>query len=404
MRRRWGLLGGSLVVGLMALSASSSGQAPPPGPGGPLPGLTPAELSRWQVGQRAFLKVVDVPTGLGPVFNDNACAKCHGGPAGPPGAPPAGVGGGSPRMATRFGRVANGQFDPLINLGGPLIQEKGIGKVGKVNFVGEKVPPQANVVAKRRTTPLFGLGLVDAVPDAVFVQIAQHQHQVTPATAGRPAPAVDAATGAGRVGKFGWKAQEPTLFDFAADALVNELGITTPVFPQENCPQGNCQLLAANPARTNPNEMDNVSVQQLTDFMALLAPPPPGPANADTRAGQQIFAAIGCADCHLPSLQTGPSPVAALNHVTFAPYSDFLLHDMGTLGDGIVQNAAGPREMRTAPLWGLRFAPNFLHDGRARTPADAIAGHDGQGAGSRARFNTLTPAQKNQLMAFLNSL
>ena len=91
-----------------------------------------------------------------------------------------------------------------------------------------------------------------------------------------------------------------------------------------------------------------------------------------------LFAAIGCADCHVPALQTGPNPVAALDSVVFFPYSDFLVHDMGDLGDGIVQSGASGREMRTAPLWGARVRTSFLHDGRAKTIRDAILAHDGQ--------------------------
>ncbi|MFO0951461.1 MAG: di-heme oxidoredictase family protein [Isosphaeraceae bacterium] len=414
MRRREAL-GGLLVFGLAATLVTSSGRGQPPRPGpapGPVPspgprpgpaatlgqplaGLSTAELARFNAGLRVFQQQADPPAGLGPVFNDNACVRCHGGGA---------VGGGSPRMAVRFGRITNGQFDPMVEFGGPLLQDKGIGRFKNVNFVGETVPAQATIVARRRTTPVFGLGLVDAVPDSVFVQLAQHQHQVTPLTAGRPSPTIDPATGAAAVGKFGWKAQQPNLFAFAADALVNEMGITTPVFPQENCPQGNCALLAANPARTQPNAPTTTSVRQLADFMALLAPPPPGPASADANAGRAVFATIGCADCHQPTLQTGPNAVAALNGVTFAPYSDFLLHDMGPLGDGVVQNQAGPHEMRTAPLWGLRFAPSYLHDGRAQTPSAAILAHDGQGKPARDRFNALTPTQRNQLLTFLNSL
>lgn len=215
---------------------------------------------------------------------------------------------------------------------------------------------------------------------------------------------VDPGTGATRVGKFGWKAQEATLFDFTGDALVNEMGVTTPLFPDENCPQGNCALLAANPARTHPNVLNNGPIQSLTNFMTRLAPPPRVALTATAQAGQTLFAQIGCADCHVPTLQAGPSPIAAINGAMFSPFSDYLLHDMGTLGDGIVQNHAGPTEMRTSPLWGLRFQDTLLHDGRAHTVSDAILAHAGQGKPSRDRFASLTAAQKAQLLAFLSSL
>jgi CxxC motif-containing protein (DUF1111 family) len=145
-------------------------------------------------------------------------------------------------------------------------------------------------------------------------------------------------------------------------------------------------------------------VQAFTDFMTLLAPPPRGPITAGAIYGEYVFSAIGCASCHVPTLRTGPSSVAALDRVAFHPYSDFLLHDMGTLGDGITQNQATGRMMRTAPLWGVRAQTTLLHDGRAANAEQAIGAHDGQGKKSRDRFLRLSSWEKNQLLAFLHSL
>jgi CxxC motif-containing protein (DUF1111 family) len=191
-----------------------------------------------------------------------------------------------------------------------------------------------------------------------------------------------------------------------ADAYLNELGITTPIFPTENAPQGNSALLAANPAKTHPNDLDVDSIQQITNFLTLTAPPvpPPGPLNPNQRAGQTLFGLIGCAQCHQPALQAGPSSTRAINGAVFAPYSDFLLHDMGPLGDGIVQAPAGPAQMRTAPLWGLQFEKSFLHDGRASTVDQAIRAHAGQGAIAAHNYGTLNATQKAQLVEFLNSI
>jgi CxxC motif-containing protein (DUF1111 family) len=308
------------------------------------------------------------------------------------------------RKVTHIGRVVNGQFDPLVAFGGPTIQDRGIGPFNGVNFVGEVVPPQASIVSQHRTIPTFGLGLVDAVPDAVFVQLAQHEAQTNPLTAGKPNIVPDPVSGSPRVGKFGWKAQEPSVLEFNADASVNELGVTSPIFPHENCPQGNCALLAANPARSNPNDPNGQFVQAVTNFVVFLAPPPRGPVGPNEQAGAALFNQIGCAQCHTPTLQTGPNAVHALSSVTFSPYSDFLLHDMGSLGDGIVQNQAGPTQTRTAPLWGVRFEPTYLHDGRATTLDQAILAHDGQGKAAKALYAGLPAAQKAQLIDFLNSL
>jgi CxxC motif-containing protein (DUF1111 family) len=300
--------------------------------------------------------------------------------------------------------MTDGQFDAMADFGGSLIQKQGIGPYNGVTFVGEVVPPQATIVAGRRTTPLFGLGLVNAVPDQTLQQLANLEQQYTPDTAGRVSLVIDPATGQQIVGRFGWKCQQGSLFSFAGDAYLNEMGITTPLFPSENCPQGNCDLLAANPATSNPNEPDNNDIAAFTDFMTYLAPPPPVALTDAARRGAFTFVAIGCINCHTPALQTGPNTIAALNNVTFFPFSDFLLHDMGSLGDGIAQASAGQREMRTAPLWGVRVLTSFLHDGRATNLSDAILAHDGQGAAARRRFANLRTSDQQNLIAFLNSL
>ena len=138
--------------------------------------------------------------------------------------------------------------------------------------------------------------------------------------------------------------------------------------------------------------------------MTFLAPPPRGKISPDAASGERLFNSIGCDSCHLASLRTGSSATAALNNATYHPYSDFLLHDMGSLGDGITQNRATGRLMRTAPLWGLRQLTTYLHDGRATTLEQAIAAHDGQGRRARDRFARLAYYDRARLIAFLKSL
>jgi CxxC motif-containing protein (DUF1111 family) len=390
-----GGLGLSVSLGVAVLAVLSMGQVAPPGLGDPLPGVTPAEHARFLAGKAAFQEVEDVAGGLGPVFNENACAVCHKVGA---------VGGGGTRLETRFGRLVAGQFDPMTYAGGSLIQDQGIGLFNGVNFQGEVVPAAATIVAQRRTTPLFGLGLVDSVPDAVFHQLALLQQVCSPATAGRVNPVTNVATGQVGVGKFGWKCQHPALLPFAGDAYLNEMGVTTPMFPLENCPQGQCNLLLTPGLPAVPNDADNSTVVAFADFMTFLGPPPRGPVSDQARQGAGLFSRVGCADCHVPSLQTGPNASAALSHVMFFPYSDFLLHDMGSLGDGTTQSGAGPHEMRTAPLWGVRLATTLLHDGRATSLTAAILAHDGQARPARNKFSALSKTQQAQLLAFLNTL
>lgn len=371
--------------------------------GDPLSGLTPQQLQRFHDGKEAFEETEGVGDGIGPVFNDVSCAACHNGQA---------SGGGNAVLSTRIGAIVNGRFDALVNVGGPTIQRQGIIGLNGFQFVGEIIPPQATIVARRRAPQLFGLGLVDAVDDDTYWDLALIQHLFFHETAGRPNLVRDLRTGNRVVGKFGWKAQIGSVFDFSADAYKDEMGITTPGFirtddgrkiDEENAPQGNVALLAFNPVAT-PNEPDTEDIDLFTDFITFLAPPPRSEITAAARVGEVVFRQIGCASCHVPTLRTGRNVIRALDRVTFHPYSDFLLHDMGTLGDGIEDGTGQGHHMRTAPLWGLRTQPAFLHDGRAATIEQAILHHAGQGAHARQRFVDLPVGRKQALLAFLNSL
>ena len=364
-----------------------------PGFGEALPGLSDSERRAFEEGRQEFLKAETPETGLGPTFNGRSCVQCHSGPE---------VGGGSGIAVIRFGRMVNGRFDPMEDQGGSLLQQFSINPA-----VRESIPTQATIIAQRMTTPLFGAGLIEAIPDATLLRNASSPKP--DGVTGRAHLITDVATGEGRVGRFGWKAQQATLVAFSADAYLNEMGITNRFFPHENAPNGNQALLArfdrvadvedsADPV-TGRSDLDLAA-----DFMRLLAPPPRAPATASSRAGEALFAQIGCTACHTPVMQTGSSPVAALDRKPVALYSDLLLHDMGTLGDGIGQGQAQPAEMRTTPLWGLRVRRQFLHDGRAGTVDAAVVAHAGEAAVARDRYRRLTPAARRQLLDFLNTL
>ena len=359
----------------------------------PLPGLTRAELAAFQAGLEEFLNEETPESGLGPVFNNVSCVSCHSAPA---------PGGASDIFVTRFGRMANGQFDPLASLGGSLLQQFAIDPAAR-----EVVPPTANVVAHRESTPLYGMGLLEAIPDAV---LRQNEARPKPdGVRGRAAVVEDVASGQKRIGRLGWKAQQATLLAFAGDAYLNEMGITSRLFPHENAPNGNADLLARFDHVADPeDQVDPVTgkgdIDLAADFMRLIAPPPSLPLTPSARQGEVLFQQVGCAVCHTPVLTTGPSPVRALSQKPVWLFSDLLLHDMGSLGDGIAQGAAGVTEMRTAPLWGLRASAPYLHDGRAANVDQAIAAHDGEGRVARDRFLRLTPSQRRQLADYLNSL
>jgi CxxC motif-containing protein (DUF1111 family) len=361
--------------------------------GDPLPGLSQADVARFTAGQGEFEDDETPADGLGPVFNDTSCARCHADPA---------VGGSNATLETRFGTTANGHFDPMTQFGGSLIQARGIGPAGNCDFVGETVPPSATIVSQRRTTPLFGLGLVDAVPESTFGYVAGIERALFPDEAGRIAAVHDIANDRTAVGRFGWKNQVPTLHQFAGDAYLNEMGITNPEFPDENCPGGDCSLLACNPLPTLND--DGSGVIAFADFMTLLAPPPRKNLSALAFAGKVLFASIGCTHCHWATFRTGHSVVDSLSDATFHPYSDFLLHDMGSLGDGIELGDAKGGEFRTAPLWGISGVTRFLHDGRASTLQEAVLAHDGQARRVRDRFASLPARDQSALLAFVGSL
>ena len=361
--------------------------------GDPLPGLTAAQMAAFIDGRDDFENAETPAGGLGPIFNRDSCVACHNGPA---------VGGSSPIFVTRFGSFINGVFDPLADLGGSLLQERAI-----VPQAREIVPPLANVVAHRESTPLFGLGLMEAIPDATI--LAGVKAAPVDGVKGKAAMITDVVSGNQRVGRFGWKAQQATVLAFAADAYRNEMGITNRFFPTENAPNGNLTLLAqfdkvADPEDTVDPATGKTDVDKVADFMQLLGPPPALPLSPSAAQGRNVFNQVSCNLCHTPSMMTGANAVPALNFKVVNLFSDLLLHDMGSLGDGIEQGPAGTREMKTAPLWGLRASPPYLHDGRAPTVDAAIRGHDGEAKGSRDRYNALSPTARQQLIDFLLTL
>jgi len=368
--------------------------------GDPLPGLSQTLLDRFDFGADVFGEVETVSDGLGPVFNGKSCGECHASPD---------LGGTSRLVETRFGRIVGGVFDGLVGEGGSLIQTTGIGAdvapapTCPVSFVaGETVPADATIRAGRRTTPLFGLGLIDAVPDATLEALATSQIGNADGVHGQPNHVLELATGLTRVGRFGWKSQVPTVEQFSSDAYLNEMGITSRLFPHESCPQGHCDQAGCDGV-PDPED-DGTDTGGFTDFMRLLAPPPQRQLTGQAQAGANLFTRIGCATCHVPDLTTGVSDIPQLDHVTFHPYSDFLVHDMGALGDGITQGDASGTKMRTAALWGVSAQPFFLHDGRATTLSDAIFAHAGEATAAKNRFVNLSSQNQSKVLDFLRAL
>jgi CxxC motif-containing protein (DUF1111 family) len=362
--------------------------------GQPLPGISAAQQAAFLAGQAQYETVETAETGLGPLYNGTSCSQCHSKPA---------MGGASGFSVTRFGQSSNGVFNPLTSEGGTLFEAH-----ATIPQLQDVLPADANVTAKRITTPTFGDGLIDAIPDSEIALNA-----VTPqpdGVHGEVSIVLDVVSGDYRVGRFGWKAQQATLLAFSGDAFDHEMGITNRLYPVPVAPDGNYDLLAQYESLTAPpkDEVDpttgKAGVDRLTDFMRYLAPPLLAAPTPQSRIGNVAFATAGCAVCHIPAMMTGPSSDPAFNVKMVALYSDLLLHDMGTLGDGIAQGTASPSQMRTSPLWGLRTRTIFLHDGRATTVDAAIRAHDGEGAVAAGRYRAMPSAEQQALLAFLQTL
>lgn len=355
----------------------------------PFQGLTNAQATRFAGGRAEFLQVENPATGLGPVFNAAACAECHNQPT---------AGGSSARFVTRIGTMAADgyTFDPLTAHGGSLLQTRGI-STATCSVDGEVVPPEATIIARRNTPPLYGLGLLEAIPELrirLFADVIDHNH--------------DGISGGyntsnGLIGRFGWKAQVALLQDFAGQAYLDEMGITSPYFPAENNPQGGPLVCDDEP---DP-ETDGTAVAEFTDFLMLLAPPPtPTTRPRAVLRGRQVFRKLQCHKCHTDKYRTARNfPVQLLRNRRVLAYTDLLVHDMGPgLADGIVQGYARGPDFRTAPLWGVKYSAPYLHDGRAATLLDAVAAHGGEAQGSVDRFVALSAQDRAALVAFLNSL
>lgn len=382
---------------LAGVIATTQGPPPPPPVGGPLQGLTQAELQRFNAGRGEFLQNELVNTGLGPVFNGTSCVQCHN--AGAPGGASANLG---VSVVTRIGAVQGGVYTDLANVGGALLQRRSLREIiPNYPVPGEVIPPEASFVGRRLTTPVFGIGLMEAIPAAQILSRQDPNDLNRDGISGRANMVFNPATRVTEVGRFGWKCQLSSVHVFSADAYLNEMGITNPLFPNEVLPQGRPLPPGADTVR-DPEDVNGAAVARLTDFMRFMAAPP---ATNSTGPGRTLFTTVGCASCHTPTMTTGANPVVALANKPVNLYSDLLVHDMGpALADNLRQGQATGSEFRTAPLWGLRFRRFFLHDGRAQTTDAAVRLHGGEAAATVARYNALSPTDRSALLAFLQSL
>jgi CxxC motif-containing protein (DUF1111 family) len=364
-----------------------------------------------------FARKQAIADGVGPVYNAVSCADCHANPV---------IGGNSQVFELRAGHLSGATF--VDHPGGSLVHSRAIDAA-----IQERVLDGNEVRALRASPSVLGLGFVEAIADDTLRGIAAAQPSQSLGLIHGQAIAVPIAEhpGHSRVGRFGVKQQQASLLSFAGDEYLNQIGITTPLFPIENTSNG--KSIAAfddvpGPNKPNdPDDGDNDDLEAFALFMRSTKAPPRDAALAATpaaQAGSRTFTQIGCAICHVASMTTAPPGTvlnanvfaqtqeaetnvvsAALGNKTIHPYSDFLLHDIAT-GDGIVQGG-GPstrNKFRTIPLWGLRTRSRYMHDGLSFTLNEAILRHGGEATLVSLNYRFLSTTERNSLLTFLRSL
>jgi CxxC motif-containing protein (DUF1111 family) len=366
----------------------------------PVPGLSDAEMAAFARGDAEFSRRFAPSTGLGPIFNNASCISCHSGD-------------GRGRLDNALQRIGSVEDDFLAADGGPQIQDKAI--VGaEFELVPLGVP-----VSRRLPPPVFGAGLIEAIPEAAIIALADPDDANGDGISGRPnwvsipdfVPAGEPAGGTGlRLGRFGRKAQVSSLLQQVVDAYHQDIGITTDFRPTENHNPRSSVPIGAADLVADP-ELSAGTVQAVVQYVRTLAPSHAGAMTARREEGRALFDALRCSACHVATLSTGPHPIPALADKPVILYSDLLLHDMGDeLADFRPDGSASGREWRTTPLWGLRLMRHFLngeafllHDGRARTVEEAILLHGGEARAARDAFDALTVAERAALLDFVES-
>ena len=456
----------ALTAGVYTLGQSRPGpidpgvRGGPAGAGGPLKGLSADETAFFEDGQARFADIEAVTkgsnNGLGPRFNSNQCLSCHSQPA-PGGTSPSQ----NPLIAVATLHGAKNTVPWFITANGPVREARFKHSTdgtpdGEVHdlfvITGRTDAPGCNIaqfdfrpagnpltgqggnpnIIFRIPTPVFGAGLIEAIPDSAILANARSNASEKSALGisghanAHLSGNVNRSANDGTITRFGWKAQNKSLLMFASEAYNVEMGVTNQLFQQERDETPGCifnatpeDTLNFTPTRStsgNSNTAVLSDIEAFANFMRMLAPPAPAPATPSSEKGRATFAKIGCAHCHVPSLTTGPmiasgsstTPSVALSNQTANLYSDLLVHHMGKgLADGITQGGAGPDEFRTAPLWGVGQRVFFLHDGRTTNLVEAIRDHRSHGSEANRvieHFNRLTTQEQQEVIDFLRSL
>ncbi len=377
--------------------------------------------------------------GLGPTYNATSCAACHfkDGRGAPPQEPDEeflgllvrlSVPGEAPDGGPLGDPVYGGQFNHKSLLDVPA---EGTAKVTYVEVAGAFGdgspfslrqpsyqfdlafgPFGEGIMISPRTGPaMVGLGLLEAIDESVIVELADEGDADGDGISGRVNRVFDVRSRSAKLGRFGWKANQPTLEQQVAGAFNGDIGITSTLFPDQNCPPAQTAC-AASPDGGTPEIADD-KIDEVTYYSQLLAVP----ARRDFRdpvvlRGKALFHEAGCASCHTPKLVTGElAGIPEVSGQTIFPYTDLLLHDLGDeLADGRPDFLATGNEWRTPPLWGIGLVKvvnrhtDFLHDGRARDLSEAILWHGGEGEAAREAYRLMPESDRGALIRFLESL
>lgn len=404
--------------------------------------------ARFTFGQQLFNTVWEPapgsqPTtdGLGPVFNRAACSDCHVNNG--RGQPPASTGAPMESMLVRLsvdGQGPHGGPKAVPGYGGQL-QDRGVDGIsaeGRAVIEWIEQPgrypddepyslrspvlkfvdlafgdlPQETMASIRVASPLIGLGLLETVPEETLRALADPDDTDGNGISGRVNVVWDAVNNRQSVGRFGWKANQPSLRQQSAGAALGDMGLTSPVFPDDNCAetQTACQRMAADVA--DSPEIVAAFFDPLVTYTQLVAVPRQrDPDSAAVQAGRELFSAIGCAGCHVTTLETGDDGLEELSGQSIHPFTDLLLHDLGAgLADQRPDFLASGQEWRTPPLWGIGLTRQvsgfefFLHDGRARSVEEAVLWHGGEAEAASEAFRHLDKDARGKLLTFLDSI
>lgn len=404
----------------------------------PAPNLTPENLEKHLLGDTDFeLSFVsspsDVANGLGSVYNNKSCIACHpadGRAARPdnlndfsgfflrtsiPGTDPHGGPNPVPGYGTQIQNQAIFGLEPEAEFEVTYIESEVTYPDGEKAYLRKPVynlknlyipmPPDA-MFSPRIGPPVFGLGLLEAIPEENILKNVDENDMDNDGISGKANYVWDEEFQTTRLGRFGWKASAPSVMIQSAGAYNGDMGITTPLFPEETCAgQSNCDDSSDDP-EISQETLDNVVLYART--LAV-----PAPRNLEEVVnGKNLFDGIGCTSCHIPKMETGDFPgIPSISNQTIYPYSDMLLHDMGFgLADNRPDYLANGQEWKTRPLWGIGLAElvnghtHFLHDGRARNFEEAILWHGGEAETARDNFMHLKKSERQEVIDFLKAL